>query len=146
MAFKPVNLVPGVGKIKYLAQALTTFTAGNLIIRVPDGGYVTNAAATTANISNVEAIVTKTQTTGAAAAYIEAIPLTAVTYMMADCTNATADDQLNKSHILTDAGTVNNTPTSSASTAAVFIALSRTGASSDKKLFGYILKGPQLTA
>ncbi len=142
MAFKAVNLIPGVGDIEYLVKSSQQFTNGSLLVRDLSNGYVTVAtAATGTDTRTIEAIsVTATGTSVAGTAYLRAIPLSAITYVIADCTNNTADNQLNKSHILTDAATVANTSTNIATTAAVFTALKKIGADSDKKLFGYLIK------
>lgn len=143
MAFKPVNLIPGVGKIKYICEASTSYTLGNLLVRVPGSGTVSNAVDNTTNAALVEAIVTKTETVGAATAYVTAIPLQGITYVIADCTNNTADNQLNKAHLLTSRSVVNNSSTHTASSAAVFVAISKVGADTDKQLFGYLVKSSQ---
>lgn len=148
MAFKPVNLVPGVGDIEYLARATRYFTNGSLLIRVPASNYVDYATSGDGtSIRTIEAIyVGATGSSSAATAYIRAIPLKAVTYVIADCTNNTADNQLNIAHALTDASTVSNTSSNIATSAGVFIALKTVGANSDKKLYGYLVTIPQVAA
>ena len=145
MAFKPVNLVPGVGDIEYLAPAGSAFVAGQLVYRNTSLGTVAPMTATVGDATNVEAVVLKSETVATANPYVRAVPVNGV-YFVADCTNATATDQLNKAHLLTDAGTVNNTSTHSADINAVFVALKVVGAAADKKLFGYIAKVGQVTA
>lgn len=146
MAIKPVNLVPGVGDIEYLAPAGSAFTAGTIIYRDVSLGTVHPMTATVGDATNVEAIVLKDQTVATANPYVRALPITSGLFVVADCTNTTASDQLNKAHLLTDAGTVNNTNTHSTDVNAVFVALKTVGASTDKKLFGYIAKLGQVTA
>lgn len=143
MAFKAVNLIPGVGEIDYLAKPSQQFTHGGLIIRDVVNSYVKPAPVT--GEETIEAIYTgATGTTGTGTVYIKAIPFQAVTFIEADCTNNTADNQLNKAHILTDSATVANTSTTITTTAAAFVALRAIGADSDKKLFGYLIKTSQI--
>lgn len=145
MAFKAVNLIPGVGELEYLAKSSTQFPVGSILVRDTSNGYVKPAVAAGGS-SIIEAIsVTATGITVAGTAYIRAIPFQALTFVIADCTNNTADNQLNKAHILTDAATVANTSTHIATTAAAFIALKIVGATTDKKLFGYLNKLPLAT-
>lgn len=146
MAFKVINELPGLGAIEYLAPTSTSFTAGDLIFRNTSTNFVNKCTATTGDATTVEAIVTKTATTGTGTVYVKATPIFPGTFVVADCTNNTADNQLNIAHLLTDAGTVNNTSTHSTDINAIFIALKVVGAASDKKLFGYIAKTGQVTA
>jgi hypothetical protein len=77
-------------------------------------------------------------TTAASNPVIEGIPLFDGMMVEADCTNNTAANQLNKAHLLTDGGTVNNTSTHSADVNAVFVALRQVGEAADRKLIGRI--------
>lgn len=146
MAFKPVNLVPGVGFQEYLGANGSTYTAGNIIYRNTTLKVVHEITATVGDATNVEAIVDKTQTTANGSTYIKATPITSGMFVIADCTNNTAENQLNIAHLMTDAGTVNNTSTHSTDINAIFVATKVVGASTDKKLYGYIVKLGQVTA
>lgn len=146
MAFKVVSSSPNVEAVEMLADASVTFTAGNLVYRDTSTGEIKEATTTTGDATNVEGLITKTQTTGATEPYIKVLPVHLGMYVIVDCTNVTAADQLNKAHLLTDAGTVNNTSTHSTDINAIFIALRVVGASTDKKLYGYIAKLGQVTA
>lgn len=146
MAFKVVSSSPNVEAVDMLADASTTFTAGFLVYRDTSSGEIKEATTTTGDATNVEGLITKTQTTGASEPYIKVLPVHLGMYVVADCTNATAADQLNKAHLLTDGGTVNNTNTHSTDINAIFIALRVVGASTDKKLYGYFAKLGQVTA
>ena len=145
MAIKVVTSSPNVEAVNYLATDSTTYTLGSLIYRDTSTGTVKEQTATVGDATNVEAITTKTQTTGTGT-YIRALPVHLGLYVIADCTNNTAANQLNKAHLWTDARTVNNTSTHSTDINATFIALGMVGAAANKKLYGYITKLGQVTA
>lgn len=145
MAIKVVSHSPNVEALELLATDSTTYTAGSLVYRDTSTGTIKEQTATVGDATNVEGIVTKTQTTGTSE-YIKVLPIHSGMYVVADCTNSTAADQLNKAHLWTDARTVNNTNTHSTDINATFVALRIVGAASDKKLFGYITKLGQVTA
>jgi len=146
MAFKIVSSSPNAFTDAYLADASTTFTAGSLVYRDTSTGEIKEATTTVGDATTIEGITKKTETTGATSPYIDIFPLVPGMRVVADCTNNTAENQLNKAHRLTDARTVNNTSTHSTDINAVFIALRTVGAASDKKLYGYIAKLGQVTA
>lgn len=146
MAFTVVNKVPGVGEIEMLADASTAFTIGSLVYRDTSTGELKEQTATVGDATTIEGITTKTETTGATSPYIKVQPIHQGMYVIADCTNNTAENQLNKAHLLTDARTVNNTSTHSTDINAIFVALRQVGAAADKKLYGYIVKLGQVTA
>lgn len=146
MAFKVVNKNPAVEALEYVADASTLFTTGGLVYRDTSTGELKEATATTGDATNIEGITTKTETTGASAPLIRILPIHSGLYVVADCTADTADNQLNKAHLLTDARTVNNTGTHSTDINAVFIAIRAVGAAGNKKLYGYIAKLGQVTA
>ena len=146
MAFKVVSSSPNMEVIELLADASTAFTSGNLVYRDTSTGEIKEATATTGDGSNVEGIAMKTETTGASSPYIKVLPVHLGMYVIVDCTNNTAANQLNKAHLLTDAGTVNNTATHSVDINAIFIALRVVGAAADKQLYGYVVKLGQVTA
>lgn len=142
MAVKVVINSPNVQALEYLATDSTTYTINSVIYRDTSTGTVKEQTATVGDATNTEGITTKTQTTGTGT-YIRAIPLAQGMYVIADCTNATAANQLNKAHLWTDARTVNNTSTHSTDINATFVALKTV---SSTKLFGYIVKLGQVTA
>lgn len=142
---KIVQGSPNLPALEYLATDSTTYTLGSLIYRDTTTGTVKEQTATVGDATTVEAITTKTQTTGTST-YIKAVPIVQGQYIVADCTNNTAANQLNKAHLFTDARTVNNTSTHSVDINAIFVALRIVGAAADKKLFGYIVKLGQVTA
>lgn len=146
MAFKVVSKSPNVEALELMADAGVTYTLGNLVVRDTTNSVLINATSSLADCTVLEAIVPKTQTVGAADAPIRVIPIHDGMYVIADCTNNTADNQLMKAHLLTDAGTVNNTSTHSADKDAVFVALKVVGAASDKKLFGRLVKTGQVVS
>lgn len=144
--FKVVSSSPNVASDVYVADASTTFTKGNLAFRDVSSGEIKEASATTGDATNVEGIVATTVTTPASDPTVELIPLHDGLRLVADCTNNTAADQLNKAHLLTSAGVVNNTNTHSTDINAVFVALRIVGVAADKKLYGYIARLGQVTA
>lgn len=145
MAFKLVTQSPNMPAEEYLATDSTSYTAGQLLYRDTSTGTLKAATSSAGSVLNIEAIATKTQTTGTGT-YIKAQPIVSGTRVTADCTNATAANQLNKAHVLTDGLTVNNTSTSSTDVKGIFIATRIVGASTDKKLYGYIVKLGQVDA
>lgn len=146
MSIKVVSQSPNVEALEYLADASTSFTAGSLVYRDTSTGEVKEQTATVGDATNVEGITVKTETTGASEPYIRVLPIHSGMYVVVDCTNVTAANQLNKAHLWTDARTVNNTSTHSTDINATFVALRQVGATTDKKLFGYIVKLGQVTA
>ena len=146
MAFKPLSGKSGFEKVRLTADASVTFHAGYLGYRDVSSGEIKEATTTTGDATNIECIIAKTETTAASSPTVEAYFLTPGMLVVADCTNTTAADQLNKAHLLTDGGTVNNTNTHSTDINAVFVALGIVGATSEKKLWGYIAKLGQVTA
>lgn len=146
MAFRLASESPNMPAEEYLADASVLFTVGSLVYRDTSTGELKEATSTVGDATNIEGITTKTETTAASSPYIRVIPIVSGSRFIADCTNATAEDQLNKAHLLTDARTVNNTNTHSTDVNAIFIATRIVGASTDKKLYGYIAKLGQVTA
>lgn len=144
--FKPVSGSPNIPVDTYVADASTLFTKGNLAYRDTSSGEIKEATTTTGDATNIEGIVARTVTTPASNPTVELTPIFDGLRVIADCTNVTAADQLNKAHLLTDGGTVNNTNTHSTDVNAVFVALRIVGASTDKKLYGYISRLGQVTA
>lgn len=145
MAIKVVSSSPNVEAIELLAEDSTAFTAGSLVYRDTSTGTVKEVLATTGDATNLEGINMKTVTSGTST-YIRVYPIHLGMYVIVDCTNNTAANQLNKAHLWTNATTLNNTSTHSTDVNATFIALRTVGAASDKKLFGYIVKVGQVSA
>ena len=148
MAFKPVDGSPNIPFMELITGNNYYFAKGDLIARDTSGGFATAAISTAADNTIIEGIyVGATGTTAASGTiFIKTIPIYSGLYVVADCTANTADAQLNKAHLLTDARTVNNTTTHSTDKDATFIALRVVGAYSDKKLYGYISKLGQVVS
>ncbi len=146
MAFRHFSGSPNLPKLEYTADASTTFTAGSLAYRDTSTGEIKEATTTTGDATNVEGVVSDTTTSAASSPVVTLWRIMPGDLWVADCTNNTAADQLNKAHLLTDALTVNNTNTHSTDINAIFVALKVVGAAADKKLLGYIAKLGQVTA
>lgn len=146
MAFTPFVGSPTIPAFEYVADASTSFTKGYLGYRDTSTGEIKEATTTVGDATNIECIIAETVTTAASNPRIRGYNIIPGQLYVADCTNNTADDQLNKAHLLTNGGTVNNTSTHSTDINAIFIALRSIGAASDKKLVGYIAKLGQVTA
>jgi len=146
MAFTPFTGSPNLPKFTYTADASTSFTQGSLGYRDTSTGEIKEATSTVGDATNVECVIAQTVTSAATNPTIDGYVIIPGQMWIVDCTNNTAADQLNKAHLLTDARTVNNTSTHSTDINAVFIALAIAGATTDKKLIGYIAKLGQVTA
>lgn len=148
MAFKIAASSPNAPKMTYLADASTTFTSGNVVYRDTSSGELKEETGGAATTLTVEGVVNKTETTGSSSPTIDITPIYhgPIQLWVADCNANTATNQLNKAHDLTDAGTVDNTSTTDATTAGVFIAVAQVGAASDQQLLGYFVKVGQVTA
>jgi hypothetical protein len=136
MSFVPLTGSPNIPKFEYVADASTSFTKGYLAYRDTSTGEIKEATTTTGDVTNIEGIVAETVTTEASSPRVDLYQILPGQLYVADCTNNTAADQLNKAHLLTDGGTVNNTSTHSTDVNAVFIALAISGVAADKKLIG----------
>lgn len=146
MAFVLYTGSPNAPSFPYVADASTSFTTGSLCYRDTTTGEIKEATTTVGDATNVEGVAKRTFTSEASNPEIDLEVIIPGQFWVADCTNVTASDQLNKAHLLTDARTVNNTSSHSTDINAVFIALRMVGASTDKKLVGYIAKLGQVTA
>lgn len=146
MAFTPFTGSPNIPKFPYTADASTAFTKGFLGYRDTSTGEIKEATTTVGDATNIECIIAETVTTAASDPIINGYPIIPGQMYIADCTNNTAANQLNKAHLLTDGGTVNNTSTHSTDINAIFIALAIVGEAANKKLVGYIAKLGQVTA
>lgn len=147
MGFTLWTSSPNCPVLAYVADASVSFTKGFLCYRDTSTGEIKEATTTTGDATNIEGVAKETVTTEATNPEVDLFVITGTSQLwVADCTNVTAADQLNKAHLLTDGGTVNNTSTTSTDVNAVFVALRVVGASTDKKLLGYFVKLGQVTA
>ena len=148
MAFRLVTQSPNIPALEYTADASVSYTAGNVAYRDTSTGEIKEETGGAATTLTIEAIVASTETTAASNPVLRCVPILngCIQLWEADCTANTAANQLNLAHDLTDAGTVDNTSTTDATTAGVFVALKIIGAASDKKLLGYFVKVGQVTA
>jgi hypothetical protein len=137
--FKVLSTPVAVPKFPYVADASVAFTNGYLGYRDTSTGEIKEMTTTTGDVTSLECIIGETKTTEASNPTIDAFSIYDGMLVEADCTNNTAADQLNKAHLLTDGGTVNNTDTHSADVNAVFVALRISGEAADKKLIGRIV-------
>ncbi len=145
MAIKVVSSSPNVEAIELLAADSQAFLATALVYRDTSAGTVKPITATVGDGTNLEGLCMKAQTT-TTSNYIRVLPVHLGMYVIVDCTNNTAADQLNKAHLWTDSVTLNNTNTHSSDVNATFVALRLVGAATDKKLYGYIVKVGQALA
>ena len=137
--FKVLSTPVAVPKFPYVADASVSYTAGYLGYRDTTTGEIKEMTATVGDVTTLECIVAETKTTAAASPEIDAISIYDGMIVEVDCTNATAVNQLNKAHLLSDGGTVNNTGTHSADVNAVFVALRISGAVGGTKMIGRIV-------
>lgn len=138
MSIKPFTGSPAIPKFPYVCPVSTAFVTGYLGYRDTSSGEIKAMTATVGDVTTLECIIAETKTSAAASPLLEGIPLFDGMMVIADCTNNTAADQLNKAHLMTNGGTVNNTSTHSTDVNAVFIALRMVGVAADKKLIGRI--------
>lgn len=124
----------------------SSITAGNILQldTTNNGVKIATATSTTDTVNAIECVAVETLATSAVAAQINAIPINSQQLWEADCTNNTAANQLYLRQILTDAGTVANTSSDTATTSAFFLPLMISGIASDKKLIGRLIKLGQL--
>ena len=136
---------PNMPKFEYTGDASVLFTQGNVGYRDTATGEIKEGTSTTLT---VECVIAKTETTGASNPVVIGFPIISGPGQLwvADCNANTASNQLNKAHALTSAGVVNNTSTTNATTAGIFVALKVVGATTEKKLLGYFVKVGQVTA
>ena len=129
-----------------LGQDSTTFTRGHLVYHDTSTGTLKEASSSVGLVTNIVGIVNKTQTT-TTGQYIQYTPvITGAVFVTADCTNATAANQLWKQQVLTDAGTINNSSTTTSTTAGVFMPTALVGASTANQLYGYFIRIGQVDA
>lgn len=147
MAIKVVNQSPNIPTLEGKVGANTTIVVGDLLYSDTANGVLKPATNSAGTVLDIEGIAAQAVTTGAGgSATVKYIPIVSGQFVVADCNANTASNQLHKNHAMTDAGTVNNTANTVATTLGVFRALGQVGAATDKKLFGYFIKIGQVTA
>lgn len=149
MAIKVVDsLFPKIPKKLGVAKASTTYTVGELLMEDKTAGELIPATSSVTTL-NVTGVGTKTFTVGGSDVVqgVEYLPLVnGAVFVVADCTNVTAVNQLHKDHAMTDHLNVNNTSTSSTSDTGVFHALGIVGAVGGTKLYGYFTRIGQVVS
>lgn len=149
MSFVAASQTPSIGALEYTANAETSYTTGKVALRNTSTGEIDeDGGSNEATTVTIECIIAQTATTAASNPIIRAIPILngSAQLWIADCTNTTAADQLNKAHKLTSATHVANTGTQQDHLGAVFVALKIVGAASDNKLLGYFVKLGQIVS
>lgn len=148
MAIKVVDsLFAKLPKKLGVAKANQLYTIGELLMEDKTAGELIPGTSSVSTL-NVLGVGTKTFTNGSADVVngVEYIPLvTNSVYVVADCTNVTAVNQLHKDHLMTDHLNVNNTSTTSTSLNGVFHALAIVGAVGGTKLYGFFTRSGQVT-
>jgi len=148
MAIKVVDtLFSKLPKMAGTTKANQAYTVAQLLMEDKTNAEVIPATSSVSTL-NVLGVGTKAFTAGAADAIrgIQYIPIaTGAVFVIADCTNVTATNQLHKDHLMTDSNFVNNTSTTSTSLNGVFHALAIVGAVGGTKLYGYFIRSGQVT-
>lgn len=128
-----------------VSKANQAYVTGQLLMEDKTAGNIIPATSSVSTL-NCLGICTKSYTEGASAALIKYHPIvTQAVFVVADCTNVTAANQLQKDHLMTDGLNVNNTSTTSTSLNGVFHALGIVGAIGGTKLYGYFIRSGQVT-
>ncbi len=131
-----------------VTKASQAYTVGQLLMEDKTNGEVIPATSSVSTL-NVLGVGVKAFTEGGADALngIKYIPtLNGSVFVVADCTNVTAANQLQKDHLMTDSNFVNNTGTTSTSLNGVFHALGIVGAVGGTKLYGYFTRIGQVVS
>jgi len=131
-----------------VSKGTQAYVVGQLVMEDKTNGVVIPATSSVTTL-NALGIATKSFTEGSTDIVngIKYVPLvTGAVFVEADCTNATALNQLHKDHVMTDSNFVNNTSTTSTTNAGVFHALGIVGALGGTKLYGYFTRSGQVTA
>lgn len=120
----------------------TTYTKDTLVYRDTTNSVLKPATSSVGTTENIEGIFTDTTvTTGGSGTPTGNVQMLFPQQLyLCDCTNNTAANQLYKNQVMTDAGTINNSSTHTATTLAIFVPVAIYGAASDKKLIGYFTK------
>lgn len=128
-----------------VSKASQAYVAGQLLMEDKTAGNIIPATSSVSTL-NCLGIGTKSYTEGSSAGLIKYHPIvTQAVFVVADCTNVTAANQLQKDHLMTDSNNVNNTSTTSTSLNGVFHALGIVGAVGGTKLYGYFIRSGQVT-
>lgn len=128
-----------------LDKASQAYTVAQLLMEDTTAGNVIPATSSVSTLS-ILGVGVKAYTEGATAGQIKFVPLiTGAVFVVADCTNVTALNQLHKNHLMTDSNFVNNTSTTNTSLNGVFHALGIVGALGGTKLYGYFIRSGQVT-
>lgn len=128
-----------------LDKASQAYVAEQLLMEDTTAGNVIPATSSVSTLS-ILGLGVKSYTEGGTAGQIKFIPvITGAVFVVADCTNVTATNQLHKNHLMTDGLNVNNTSTTSTTLNGVFHALGIVGAVGGTKLYGYFIRSGQVT-
>lgn len=130
-----------------VSKASQAYTVAQLLMEDTTGGTVVPGTSSVSTL-NVIGVGVKAFTEAGAnlVSGIKYIPLiTGAVFVVADCTNVTAVNQLHKNHLMTDSNFVNNTSTTNTSLNGVFHALGIVGAVGGTKLYGYFIRSGQVT-
>lgn len=131
-----------------VTKATQAYVVGQLLMEDKTNGEVIPATSSVTTL-NCLGIATKSFTEGGADVVngIKYVPIvTGAVFVVADCTNVTAVNQLHKDHLMTDSNYVNNTSTTSTTDSGVFHALGIVGAVGGTQLYGYFIRSGQVTA
>ena len=150
MAIKVVDsLFSKLPKKQGVAKASQAYLVDQLLMEDKTNGEVVPA---TSSVTTLNCLGISTRAFTAAGGSdtvggVNYIPIvTQAVYVVADCSNVTALNQLHKDHLMTDGLNVNNTNTTSVSMSGVFHALGIVGAVGGTKLYGYFIRSGQVTA
>jgi hypothetical protein len=135
---------------KYPAQlplaTSTTYTKDQLVYRDTTNSVVKMVTSSVGTTENLEGIFTDptvtTASSGSPTGNVQ--PIYPGQLYLCDCTNNTATNQLLKNQLMTDAGTIANSSSTTATTLAIFVPVAIYGANTDKKLIGYFVKVGQV--
>jgi hypothetical protein len=124
----------------------TTYTKDTLVYRDTTNSVLKPATSSVGTTENIEGIFTDATVTtaGSGTPTGNVQPIFPSQLYICDCTSNTAANQLYKNQVLTDAGTINNSSTHTATTLAIFVPVAIFGAATDKKLIGYFVKVGQV--
>ncbi len=142
MSFKLITQSPNMPPLDYLVTASTAYTAGK--VAYDNSGVLSEDAGSQESTTlTIEAVVDETKTSGAAPSNtMKCVPIIhgAGQLWVADCTNVTAANQMNKDHQLTSATHLENNSTPVTTTAGVFHTIAIVGAVGGTKVLGYFIK------
>ena len=139
------SLFPKMPKQFGVSKASQAYTVAQLLMEDTTNGYIIPATSSTSTLS-VVGVGTKAFTQSASNGTMQFIPvITGAVFVVADCTNVTAANQLHKNHVMTDSNYVNNTSSTSTALSGIFHALGIVGAIGGTKLYGYFIRSGQVT-